>query len=146
MRTIAAAFRDHQTGILDRLDDARRLLNAPVTPPATSLDESRAGIGEAAASYQAFKHHDVYDPIVAGDGDDAAAAAALKADCIALSDDYRAYDAAARAGAAGGFDTYRLATLAVADQIRLALIREFELVQQLSVYRDYADRPATDHG
>ncbi|MDP1027309.1 hypothetical protein Q5H91_08800 [Sphingomonas sp. KR1UV-12] len=140
MPTIAAAFRDHQTAILDRLEEAGSLLEDSGRPSGDRLDASRNGIGDALTAYQRFKHCEVYDPIITAGGADAPAAAALKADCEALARDYQAYCTGVEAGD-GVLASYRRATLDMATRVKHALIREFELVRQLTVYPDYATRP-----
>ncbi len=141
--TIAAAFRAHQATILDLLHQARALFADGRIPSRPQQRASRAAIGDALDDYQAFKHHNVYDPVIAGGSSDAPTAAALKDDCIALSQEYAAYADRPDDDPAAS----RSATLEMATNVTLAMIREFELVQQMAVYRLLADRPVErDHG
>ncbi len=140
MTTIAAAFRRHQSAILDQIDETRSLLVGDPCPPKPALDGQRAVIGDALADYQSFKHGEVYNPIIAGGSADAPAAAALKADCLSLSESYDAYRALYDPEPGPDRAADREATLDMTTTVTLALIREFELVQQLDIYRILATK------
>ena len=123
----------HQRSLLDHLDQSLALLFEPPAAAREPLAHARWILVRMLHAYQVFKHAEIFDPAIRrGTPAQVQLATRLKADCIAASENYRAFvrvwsasDVVAR------WDEYRPAMLAIADQLRAHLSTERRTVADL---------------
>ncbi|WP_375426962.1 hypothetical protein [uncultured Sphingomonas sp.] len=116
---------EHQTVIHDILRRDEQVLRSPERN-AEALARSRWALARAIIAYQAFKHHEIFDPVMRrGSPADAAAARRLKAECIASGDAFRTYVAKwSKVSILDHWTEYQAAALALVAAVRCHLARE----------------------
>lgn len=112
-------FHRLQADILAILDRARPHLNGRDAGSWIALAPFRGDLTAALHAREMSLQRDLFDPILREGGPDAAIVRTLKADCIMLGFEYRAYQRAwAHADIDARWAEYRLAGLAMLRQIR----------------------------
>ncbi|MEG3175994.1 hypothetical protein U1872_07120 [Sphingomonas sp. RB3P16] len=123
--------------VLAVLDQARPYLNGRDAESWTALAPFRGALAAALHALQLYKHRELFDPILAAGGPDAASVRQLKAECIKLGLDYQAYT---RKWASADIDArwpeYRLAGLAMMRQIRDRMAAQHEAIHRLYAVPD----------
>ena len=87
-----AALDDHQAKIVAIVRRGDALLAVDARPDPALLSQKRWELTRLLSAYQAFKHHQLFDPVVrTGPPARARVASQMKAECIALGEEYRAH-------------------------------------------------------
>lgn len=119
-------FSQHQAQVLTIMDQAEPILRTGGPADAPTLGRLRWELLRALGAYELFKHCELFDrAIAAGSPADAALARQMKADCLAMKDQFRAYVARwSRCSVAAEWQTYQPAALAMGRRLRDHLGRE----------------------
>jgi hypothetical protein len=123
---LLSQLEEHQMKALEIIARADVLLAPGAVPQLPLLSQSRWEFTRILGAYQAFKHHQLFDPIIrTGPPDKAAIAQQMKAECVAIGEDYRAHVArCANLDIAAHWDSYRPAVAKLLARIKAHLIRE----------------------
>ena len=119
-------LRQHQDSVLSIMDEAEPMLRDPAQRDVAGLARARWAMVRALATYQLFKHNQVFDPVVqgrlVGQGE---RAARMKQACIAVGDEFRGYVGKWSGTDVGGaWETYQPAALAMIARLRTHVARE----------------------
>lgn len=118
--------------VLSLLDRARPLLDGRDAGSWSALAPFRAELGAALQALQIYKHHEIFDPIIAEGGSRTAIAKQLKVECIQLGLEYETYK---RTWVSADIDArwpeYRLAGLAMMRQIRERMAEQHKAIRLL---------------
>lgn len=118
--TILTRLEDHQARATAMMDAAARILEANRAEDAPEMGRARWGMMRLLTEYQMFKHREIFDPAIrSGSPEAQRAAREMKAQCIAVGEEFRAYVAKwASTGVADNWAEYRTAAMAMIARIR----------------------------
>ena len=124
--SLLARLDQHQAKTLAIISRGDVLLAADAIPDPGLLDQSRTELTDVLSAYQMFKHRELFDPIIQdGPLDKARLAGQMKAECIALGEEYGAHVArCANLDIPAHWDSYRPAVLRLLARIRTHIMRE----------------------
>jgi hypothetical protein len=127
-------YNDGRRAILSVLDIARPDLNRSYVHAWPALAGHRQKLIEAMQAFQRFKHDQIFDPIIAKGESDNAMAAALKADCVMLGNQYDAFRRKwSGAEAKANWPEYRLSAIAMMTTIRRSFAEQDATVRTLGL-------------
>jgi hypothetical protein len=114
-----ARLREHQAAILANFEATRRLLGQDRPEDPRALARLRGDLTRMLTAYQYFKHHEIFDRLIAdGPSDNARIGRRLKAECISLGEEVRQHVARWNAvGAEESWSAYRPAVAAFIEQV-----------------------------
>ncbi len=117
---------EHQAKALEIISRGDVVLAPGALPQTEMLSRSRWEMMRVLSAYQAFKHHQLFDPIIrSGPPDKAAIAQQMKAECIAIGEDFRDHAArCANLDIPAHWDSYRPTVARMLARIKTHLIRE----------------------
>lgn len=134
----------HRDNLLARLDEYQAkalaviargdlLLVAEAVPDPGSLSQSRWELTRILVAYQAFKHHALFNPIIRdGPPEKARLAGQMKAECVALCDEFRAHVAGCtNLDVVVHWPSYRPTIVRLLARIRAHLSRERWVVEAM---------------
>lgn len=123
---LLAELEAHQAKALEIIARGDVLLAPGALPQPEMLSRSRWEMMRVLGAYQAFKHHQLFDPIIrTGPPDKASIAQQMKAECIAIGEDFRAHAArCADLDIPACWDSYRPTVAKMLARIKAHLIRE----------------------
>ena|GEM_PF-1993285 len=129
---------EHQAQLLDIIRRGAILLAADASPDHGVLSEVREELTFALCTYQLFKHHELFDPILRdGPPDKARLAEQMKAECIALGEEYQAHAAhCANLDISAHWDSYRLVVARLLARIKAHIGRERWIAASLLIEPD----------
>ncbi|TZG27982.1 hypothetical protein [Sphingomonas montanisoli] len=130
---------EHQRKILGIMEGAEQILLHGSASDSYSMSQKRWELLRAMTSYQYYKHAEVLDPMIArGMPDQIKAAKELKARCIKLGDEFRAYVARWTQSGVCDWATYKPEALNLIKMIRLHMAREARAMAMLMGESSYA--------
>ncbi|KKC24198.1 hypothetical protein [Sphingomonas sp. SRS2] len=117
---------EHQAKAFDIIKRGDVLLAVNAIPDQGLLSAARWELTRVLGAYQAFKHHELFDPIIRnGPPDKARLAEQMKAECIAIGEDYRGHVArCAGIDIVAHWDSYRPAVVKLLARIKAHMTRE----------------------
>lgn len=125
----------HQARALEIISRGDVLLAPDACPDQGLLSQARWELTRVLGAYQMFKHHELFDPIIRnGPPDKARLAGEMKAECIALGDEYRAHVArCADLDIPAHWDSYRPAVARLLGRIKAHIARERWIAARLLI-------------
>lgn len=137
---------DHQAKALEIISRGDVLLAPDTLPDQGLLSQARWELTRVLGAYQMFKHHELFNPIIRnGPPDKARLAGQMKAECIALAEEYRAHVArCANLDIPAHWDSYRPAVLRLLARIKAHIARERWIAARLLIDGIAARGPAAD--
>lgn len=142
--TLLARLDEHQAKALEILRRGDVLLAPGATPDPPLLVQSRWELTRVLGAYQAFKHHELFGPIMrSGPPEKARLAEQMKAECIALGDEYRDHVArCTNLDIPAHWDSYRPAVARLLARIKTHMARERWVVDSMLLKPDPASMRA----
>ena len=116
---------EHQRAVLAIMNGGEALLTGNARP-VVEIARARWALTRALTAYQLFKHHEIFDPVIAGNtGADAVRAARMKKACLALGEDWKRYvQRWSATDVDGQWSTFQPAALTMIGRIRGHIARE----------------------
>jgi hypothetical protein len=123
---ILSELEAHQAKALAIIARGDVLLAPDAVPQPPLLCRARWELTRVLSGYQAFKHHRLFDPIIrTGPPDKARIAQQMKAECLALGEDFRAHvERCTNLDIAAHWDSYRPAVVKLLARVKMHLVRE----------------------
>lgn len=130
---LLAKLDEHQAKALEIIQRGDRLLAPDAVPDTQLLVQSRWELTRILAAYQAFKHHELFNPVIrSGPPDKARLAEQMKRECIALGDDYREHVArCTNLDIPKYWDSYRPAVARLLARVKSHMARERWVTESL---------------
>ncbi|WP_162256507.1 hypothetical protein [Sphingomonas sp. Root710] len=137
---------EHQAKALEIISRGDVLLAPHARPDQGRLSQARWELTRVLGAYQMFKHYELFDPIIRnGPLDKARLAEQMKAECIALGDEYRAHVArCANLDIPAHWDSYRPAVVRLLARIKAHIGRERWIAARLLIDGVSARAPVTE--
>ena len=131
--TLLARLDEHQAKALEIIRRGDVLLAPDAAPDQGLLSQSRWELTRVLGAYQAFKHHELFNPIIRnGPPDKARLAEQMKAECTALGDDFRAHVArCTNLDIPAHWDSYRPAVVKLLARVKAHMTRERWVAERL---------------
>ena len=143
--TLLARLDEHQAKALEIIRRGDVSLAPDAVPDPPLLSQSRWELIRIMTTYQAFKHCQLFDPFIRGtDRDKAELATKMKAECIAIGDDFKEHVArCASLDIVAHWESYRSAVAQLLRRIETHMSRERWLIDTklLAPERPGAVRP-----
>lgn len=141
---LLAKLDEHQAKALEIIKRGDRLLAPGAVPDTTLLVQSRWELTRILGAYQAFKHHELFNPIIrGGPADKAKLAEQMKRECMAIGDEYRDHVArCTNLDIARHWDSYRPAVARLLARIKSHMARERWVTESLLLGGAGTDRPS----
>lgn len=126
---------------LSMMGRARLLVEADREDATIALNQARARLGQHFLRYQAFKHSQIFDPIVTfGPASSKVVARSMKVDCMQLGETFGSYRDRWFRFRPNEWPSYRRDMLETTDLLKVHLEAELRAMQQLlmisKLYRD----------
>ena len=123
----------HQARALEIIARGDVLLAADAVPQPALLSQSRWEMTRILSAYQAFKHHQLFNPIIRhGPPDKAKIAEQMKAECIVLGEDFRAHvGRCTNLDIVAHWDSYRPAVVRLLARLKVHMAREFWVAERM---------------
>jgi hypothetical protein len=117
---------EHHARVLEIIKRGDALLAPDALPDLGLLGHAREELTSVLSAYQMFKHHELFDPIIRdGPLDKARLAEQMKAECIALGEEYQAHvTRCVDLDIPAHWDSYRPAILRLLARIKAHIGRE----------------------
>jgi hypothetical protein len=124
---------EHQAKALRVIDRGDVLLAPGADPDTAQLVQSRWELTRILGAYQAFKHHELFDPIIrCGTPDKVKLAEQMKLECIAVGIEYRTHvERCTNLDIVAHWDSYRPTVAKLLARIKAHMARERWVVEGL---------------
>lgn len=140
---LIARLDEHQAKALAVIRRGDRLLAPDAQPEPGLLSQSRWELTRILGAYKAFKHHELFDPIIRnGPSDKARLAGQMKGECEAVGAEYLAHVAhCTNLDIVAHWASYRPAVVKLLARVRTHMARERWVVDSLLLAPSIAERP-----
>lgn len=141
---LLARLDEHQAKALEIIKRGDVLLAPGAEPDPLLLVQSRWELTRILVAYQAFKHHELFNPIIRnGAPDKARLAEQMKRECVAIGDEYREHVArCTNLDIPKHWDSYRPAVAKLLARIKAHMARERWVSESLLLGQPVAERVA----
>lgn len=134
---VLACLIDHQKRALEIIKRGDVLLAPDAWPDPGKLSQSRWELVRVLGAYQAFKHHELFNPLIrGGTPEQIRVALQMKDECIEIGDDFRAHAArCANLDIAAHWAEYRPTVATLLRRIQAHLSRELWVIESMLLPR-----------
>lgn len=142
--TLLARLDEHQARALEVIRRGDILLGPAAEPNPALLVQSRWELTRILVAYQAFKHHELFNPVIRGGAPDKARLAEqMKRECIVIGDDYRDHVArCTNLDIPKHWDSYRPAVVRLLARVKSHMARERWVIESLLLPPSAVERMA----